>query len=135
VEIIHCPTAADWESWLAEHHAAAEGVWLKIAKKGSAVRSVAPAEATEAALCYGWIDSHRKSADSDHFLQKYSPRRPGSAWSLINVERAAAPPGRYHGTRITHTGIRPATAGCPAHCSGRRSIQLGSRSPGKGGRC
>ncbi len=49
-----------------------------------------PAEATEVALCYGWIDSHRKSGDGEHFLQKHSPRRRGSSWSRINVERAAA---------------------------------------------
>ena len=90
MEVIECATAADWESWLAAHHAAREGVWLKIAKKGSARRSVTPAAATEVALCYGWIDSHRKSGDREHFLQKYSPRRPGSSWSRINVERATA---------------------------------------------
>lgn len=90
MEIIDCATVADWESWLAAHQATREGVWLKIAKKGSARRSVAPAEATEVALCYGWIDSHRKSGDGEHFLQKYSPRRPGSSWSRINVERVAA---------------------------------------------
>jgi uncharacterized protein YdeI (YjbR/CyaY-like superfamily) len=90
VEVIECATAADWESWLAGHHAAREGVWLKIAKKGSARRSVTPAEATEVALCYGWIDSHRKTGDLEHFLQRYSPRRPHSSWSRINAERAAA---------------------------------------------
>jgi uncharacterized protein YdeI (YjbR/CyaY-like superfamily) len=90
VEIIDCAAAADRESWLAAQHAAREGVWLKIAKKGSGRQSVTPAEATEVALCYGWIDSHRKSGDGEYFLQKYSPRRPGSSWSRINAERAAA---------------------------------------------
>jgi uncharacterized protein YdeI (YjbR/CyaY-like superfamily) len=90
VEIINCATAADWESWLAAQHAARDGVWLKIAKKGSGRRSVTPAEATEVALCYGWIDSHRKPCDGEYFLQKYSPRRHGSSWSRINTERAAA---------------------------------------------
>lgn len=90
MEIIDCATAADWESWLAAQHAARDGVWLKIAKKASGQQSVTPAEATEVALCYGWIDSHRKSGDGEYFLQKYSPRRPGSSWSRINAERAAA---------------------------------------------
>ena len=88
MEVIACAGAADWESWLAAHHAVRDGVWLKIAKKGSGRPSVTPAEATEVALCYGWIDSHRKSHDGTHFLQKYSPRRRGSSWSRINVERA-----------------------------------------------
>jgi uncharacterized protein YdeI (YjbR/CyaY-like superfamily) len=88
--MIDCATAADWEAWLAARHAARDGVWLKIAKKGSGRPSVTPAEATEVALCYGWIDSHRKSGDGEYFLQKYSPRRPGSSWSRINAGRAAA---------------------------------------------
>jgi uncharacterized protein YdeI (YjbR/CyaY-like superfamily) len=98
VEIIDCATAADWESWLAAQHATQDGVWLKIAKKGSGRQTVTPAEATEVALCYGWIDSHRKSGDGEYFLQKYSPRRPGSPWSRINTERAAAliAAGRMH---------------------------------------
>jgi uncharacterized protein YdeI (YjbR/CyaY-like superfamily) len=90
VEIIACVSAAEWESWLTAHHALRDGVWLRIAKKGSGKPSVTPAEAIEVALCYGWIDSQRKSDDSQYFLQKYSPRRPGSSWSRINVERAKA---------------------------------------------
>jgi uncharacterized protein YdeI (YjbR/CyaY-like superfamily) len=90
VEIIRCVDAAEWESWLAKHHAERDGVWLKIAKKGSGEASVTPAAAIEVALCYGWIDSRRKSYDGASFLQKYSPRRPGSSWSRVNVERAEA---------------------------------------------
>lgn len=85
--MIHFADAAAWESWLAEHHDAGEGVWLEIAKKGSPVTSVTAAEATEVALCYGWIDGHRKSHDQHSFAQRYSQRRKGSPWSLINVER------------------------------------------------
>lgn len=90
MEIIACIGAAEWESWLAAHHTMRDGVWLKIAKKGSGQPSVTPAEATEVALCYGWIDSHRKSHDATCFLQRYSPRRRGSSWSRVNVERAEA---------------------------------------------
>lgn len=90
MEIISCAGAADWESWLAAHHAVRDGVWLKIAKKDSGRTSVTPVEAVEVALCYGWIDSQRKSHDGGYFLQKYSPRRRGSSWSRVNVERAEA---------------------------------------------
>lgn len=83
----HFKDAAEWESWLAEHHGTEGGTWLKIAKKGSAAVSVTVEEALEVALCYGWIDSHRKSYDEDFFLQRYSPRRKGSSWSRVNVER------------------------------------------------
>ena len=89
MQTIRCATAADWESWLVSHHEL-EGVWIQIAKKGSGVPSVTPEEATEIALCYGWIDSLRRSHDDVHFLQKYSPRRRGSSWSRLNAERAEA---------------------------------------------
>jgi uncharacterized protein YdeI (YjbR/CyaY-like superfamily) len=80
--------ARAWEAWLEEHHGARDGAWIKIAKKGSGVASVTAAEGTEVALCFGWIDGHRKSCDSTYFLQRYSPRRRGSSWSRLNVERA-----------------------------------------------
>lgn len=82
--------AARWESWLADHHGRETGVWAKIAKKGSGEASVTPAEALDAALCYGWIDSQRKAYDGGHYLQRYSPRRPNSSWSQLNVEKAEA---------------------------------------------
>jgi uncharacterized protein YdeI (YjbR/CyaY-like superfamily) len=81
---------AEWEAWLADHHDRAAGVWLKIAKKGSGLTSVTTAEALDVALCYGWIDSHRKGLDGRHFLQKYSPRRARSTWSKVNVDKVAA---------------------------------------------
>lgn len=90
MDVVGCVDAAEWESWLAAHHTARDDVWLKIAKKGSGLPSVTPAEATEVALCFGWIDGHRKSHDEAHFLQRYSPRRRGSSWSRVNVERAEA---------------------------------------------
>ena len=88
--MMHFADAAQWEAWLAEHHEAEGGVWLKIAKKRSAFASVTAAYATEVALCYGWIDSHRKSHDEHCFLQRYSRRRKGSPWSRVNVERVEA---------------------------------------------
>lgn len=85
-----CTNVAEWEAWLADHHERLDGVWLKLAKKSSAHRSITHVEALEVALCYGWIDSQRKSYDEIYFLQKYSPRRPRSSWSKVNVERVEA---------------------------------------------
>ena len=90
LEIISFEDAAGWEAWLADHHDRRAGVWLKIARKDAGKTSVTPADALEVALCYGWIDSHRKGLDEAFFLQKYSPRRPKSSWSKINVERVEA---------------------------------------------
>src|SRR5215471_563475 len=82
--------AAGWEAWLAAHHDQAQGVWVKVAKKGSAHESITAAEAGQVALCYGWIDSVRRAASDGFFLQRYSRRKPDSSWSRVNVDRAQA---------------------------------------------
>ena len=80
----------DLEAWLEENHSVSEGVWLKIAKKGAAERTVTYAEALELALCFGWIDSQKRGFDERHFLQRFTPRRPRGRWSRINREKAEA---------------------------------------------
>lgn len=89
-EVLACTDVTRWESWLADHHEQSSGIWLLIAKKGSDEASVSIGEALDVALCYGWIDSQRKSHDTNCYLQRYSPRRPRSPWSKRNVERVEA---------------------------------------------
>ncbi|WP_425582307.1 YdeI/OmpD-associated family protein, partial [Streptosporangium carneum] len=88
--MMHFEDAAQWESWLAEHHGTEGGVWLRIARKGSAEALITIEQALEVALCHGWIDSHRKACDERSFLQRYSRRRKGSPWSQVNIERVEA---------------------------------------------
>lgn len=90
IEIISAKDSHEWETWLADHHERQSGVWLKTAKKHSGILSVTDEEALDVALCYGWIDSIRKSYDQDHFLQKYSRRRPKGAWSKRNIDKVEA---------------------------------------------
>ena len=73
-----------WETWLEEHHATSDGLWLKLAKKGSGLETVSLAEAFDVALCYGWIDSQANSFDDVYWLQRFTPRRPRSKWSKVN---------------------------------------------------
>jgi uncharacterized protein YdeI (YjbR/CyaY-like superfamily) len=82
-------SVAEWEAWLEENHATADGVWLRIAKKGSAKTTVTIAEALDACLCFGWIDSRREALDDDYYLQRYTPRRTRSKWSRINARKVA----------------------------------------------
>ncbi|MGP3637121.1 YdeI/OmpD-associated family protein [Streptomyces sp. 24-1644] len=82
--------AADLESWLDGHHGTRTALWIKIAKKASGVASVTAAEVIESAICYGWIDGQRKSYDGTYYLQKITPRRPRSTWSLVNVRKVEA---------------------------------------------
>jgi uncharacterized protein YdeI (YjbR/CyaY-like superfamily) len=83
-------TQQDWEAWLKEHHHEAAGIWLKLAKKDAGIASLTYAEALESALCYGWIDGQKASFDHQHWLQKFTPRRPKSIWSQVNCEKATA---------------------------------------------
>jgi uncharacterized protein YdeI (YjbR/CyaY-like superfamily) len=78
---------AAWEAWL-EHHATSDGIWLKLAKKGSGIESVSFEEALEVALCYGWIDSKANGLDDRYWLQRFTPRRARSNWSERNRARA-----------------------------------------------
>lgn len=73
--------------WLAKNHDKSAGLWLKIAKKAAGISTVTYAEALDVALCYGWIDGQKGSFDEQYFLQKFTPRRPKSIWSKINVEK------------------------------------------------
>jgi uncharacterized protein YdeI (YjbR/CyaY-like superfamily) len=51
----------EWAAWLEQHHAASSGVWLRLARKASVLRSVSYVQALDVALCYGWIDGQKKS--------------------------------------------------------------------------
>jgi uncharacterized protein YdeI (YjbR/CyaY-like superfamily) len=78
----------EWEAWLAEQHETADGVWLKLAKKGSGTVSVSRPEALEVALSYGWIDGQARRLDDEWWLQRFTPRRARSRWSKINRAKA-----------------------------------------------
>ena len=83
------------EGWYRKHHDKADELWLKIAKKGSGLKSVTHPESLDVALMWGWIDGLRKSFDDKWFLQRYTPRGKKSIWSQIN---------REHVGRLTTTG-------------------------------
>ena len=87
--IIGFTDQAAWESWLTQQHASSPGVWLKIAKKGSGATGVSYQDALEVALCYGWIDGQKGALDDEYWVQRFTPRKPGSRWSKINTQKAA----------------------------------------------
>ena len=89
-EVLACRDGAEWEAWLADHHTLQAGVWLRIARKGSGQASVSNDEALDVALCYGWINGQRKPLDGSWYLQRYTPRRPQSTWSKVNVDKVEA---------------------------------------------
>ncbi len=87
--IIQFDDTAAWERWLEAHHLE-PGVWLKIAKKRSGVRTVSHDEALEVAICFGWIDGQRRPLDGTFFLQRFTPRGVRSRWSQVNCGKAEA---------------------------------------------
>lgn len=89
-EIAAFADARAWTTWLAEHHASSPGVWLKLAKKSSAIASITYAEAVEGALAWGWIDGQKQAHDATWWLQRFTPRRARSIWSKINRDKAMA---------------------------------------------
>ena len=84
-DVLDLPDGAAWEAWLEANHVTADEAWLRIAKKGSGLRSISIGEALDGALCFGWIDGQRKGLDEVSFLQRYCPRRSRSTWSQVNV--------------------------------------------------
>jgi uncharacterized protein YdeI (YjbR/CyaY-like superfamily) len=80
----------DWASWLEKNHRKSAGLWLRLAKKDSGLRSVSYKEALEVALCYGWIDGQKRPESEEAWRQKFIARSNRSVWSKINREKALA---------------------------------------------
>jgi uncharacterized protein YdeI (YjbR/CyaY-like superfamily) len=82
--------AAALETWLEQQPAEHSGIWLKLAKKNAGLPSISQSEAVDAGLCFGWIDGLINRFDDHFYLIRFTPRRPRSKWSQVNVERAEA---------------------------------------------
>jgi uncharacterized protein YdeI (YjbR/CyaY-like superfamily) len=94
---------ASWDQWLARHGAASPGVWLKFAKASARRATVTKQQAIESAICHGWIDGQLNAFDTEYYLIRFTPRKPGSKWSAINVETAAR---LMRENRVTPAGLR-----------------------------
>jgi len=78
---------SDLRKWFEEHHDQAHEIWVGYYKKGSGIRSITWPESVDQALCYGWIDGIRKSIDEASYKIRFTPRRPRSQWSAVNLKR------------------------------------------------
>ncbi|WP_035873221.1 YdeI/OmpD-associated family protein [Cucumibacter marinus] len=81
-------TPQEFAAWLADHHARQNEVWIKLYKKASGIPSITWEEAVIEALAWGWIDAIKKSGGEDHWFQRFTPRKPRSAWSAKNRAHA-----------------------------------------------
>lgn len=75
---------AHWRKWLEKNHVREDGVWMMIYKKDSNKPTITWGEAVEEALCFGWIDSIKKTLDDQCAVQFFSKRKPKGTWSKIN---------------------------------------------------
>jgi uncharacterized protein YdeI (YjbR/CyaY-like superfamily) len=80
---------AEFRNWLQRNHDSAEELLLGLHKKGSGKPSISLREAQDEALCFGWIDGVARSLGESSWAIRFTPRRPGSVWSAVNIKRAA----------------------------------------------
>ncbi len=98
VEVVFFADAAAFRAWLEEHHATATELWMGLRRKGHPDRGLTWEDAVPEALCFGWIDSTSYRIDDEARRQRWTPRKPTSNWSAVNiahVERLLAE-GRMH---------------------------------------
>lgn len=77
----------EFRAWLDEHHATETEVQVGFSKRGSGKQGMTWPEAVDEALCYGWIDGVLKRIDDERYAIRFTPRRPRSIWSAVNLMR------------------------------------------------
>ena len=86
-EVVFFATPAKFREWLRENHHDARELWVGFHKKASRRPSITWPESVDEALCVGWIDGVRKSIDADSYKIRFTPRKPTSTWSAVNIAR------------------------------------------------
>jgi uncharacterized protein YdeI (YjbR/CyaY-like superfamily) len=86
VKIKYFKSAAQFRRWLEVNHAGARELWVGFYKKASGRGGLTYAEALDEALCFGWIDGLKKRVDELSYTHRFSPRKPKSNWSRINIQ-------------------------------------------------
>ncbi len=85
MKIVHFSSQEEFRKWLVKNHAAAGELFVGFHKKSSGKKGATYSEALDEALCFGWIDGVRRSIDADNYMIRFTPRKPKSIWSLVNV--------------------------------------------------
>ncbi|MES2477819.1 MAG: YdeI/OmpD-associated family protein [Bacteroidota bacterium] len=87
IETFYPASRTDWRKWLEANHLSKQAVWLVCYKKKTGKPTIAWTEAVDEALCFGWIDSVRKTLDEEKFIQFFSRRKAKGTWSKVNKEK------------------------------------------------
>ena len=87
MDVVFFDTPGDFRRWLSEHHADRDELWVGYYKKATGKGGITWSESVDEALCFGWIDGIRKSLDEESYTNRFTPRRPGSHWSRVNLQK------------------------------------------------
>ena len=77
-----------FDNWLTKNGHVEKEIWLRLSKKSAKPQTLNYQQALTVALCWGWIDGVKQADSDEHFLQRFTPRKPSSSWSLINRTKA-----------------------------------------------
>ena len=87
METVYCRNAEEWRTWLQSHGDDTPEIWLIYLKKGANEPCISYSESVDEALCCGWIDGLIKKIDETRYARRFTPRKPNSRWSEVNVRR------------------------------------------------
>ena len=117
MEPVYFPSPPEFRAWLEAHHATETELWVGFHKRATGRPSLTWPESVDEALCVGWIDGLRRSVDDERYAIRFTPRRPRSVWSRVNIERVAV---------LTAEG-RMQPAGLAIHAARRADATPGPR--------
>src|SRR5581483_10126471 len=78
---------AQWRQWLADNHDSAAECLVGFTKVGTGRAGMTWSESVDQALCFGWVDGVRRRIDDDSYTIRFTPRKPTSTWSAVNVRK------------------------------------------------
>ncbi len=107
-------TPAAFRRWLERQHVSATEIWIGFYRKGASKSAMTYPEALDVALCFGWIDGIRKKLNDEAYTNRFTPRKPGSVWSTVNirhVERLTAAGLMHEAGRAAYARRDPAKSG------------------------
>ncbi|MDO6819471.1 YdeI family protein [Zobellia sp. 1_MG-2023] len=108
---IYCPAnQQEWRKWLEKNHQQKNSVWLVIHKRNTANTNLSWSQAVDHALCYGWIDSTKRTIDAERYKQYFCKRKAVSNWSKINKEKVTSLTKKGLMTQAGHKSIAIAKA-------------------------
>jgi uncharacterized protein YdeI (YjbR/CyaY-like superfamily) len=88
MKVVFFQTPADFQHWLEESHQHCQELWVGFYKKSSGKPTITYPEAVDEALCFGWIDGVRKKMNRETYTVRFTPRKPRSQWSAVNIKNA-----------------------------------------------